>query len=105
MKKNNPNSGGKAMTPQRIRKFIEYSKQPKTAEQRKKMSESAKKQEVTIVETGEVFESIKQTAEKLNIKYSTASSALYRGNAICGLHLRRKRNETGNTEAEGHYPV
>ena len=89
MKNNNPNAGGKAMTQDRIRKFTEYAKQPKTASQKKKMSESAKKQSVVIAETGEVFASIKELAEKMNIKYTTATSALYRGNAVCGLHLRR----------------
>lgn len=93
MKNNNPNAGGKAMTQDRIRKFAEYAKQPKTASQKQKMSESAKKQSVVIAETGEVFASIKELAEKLNIKYPTATSALYRGYAVCGLHLRRESNE------------
>lgn len=88
MKKNNPNKDGKCLTQERIEKFREYAKKPKTEIQKKRMSESAKKHKVICAETGEVFNSIKEASESLGLKYSSVSTALYRGNTIKGLHIR-----------------
>lgn len=88
MKENNPNAGGKLMTEERIEKFREYAKKPKTEVQKKKMSESAKKHKVYCVETGEVYDSIKEAAEKMGTGYTSISSALYRGNRVKGVHIK-----------------
>lgn len=85
MKENNPNAGGKCLTPQRIEQFREYAKQPKTDAQKKKMSESAKKRKVKCLDTNEEFKSMRDCAEKMGIKYPTLTSAIYRGNKINGL--------------------
>ena len=88
MKANNPNANGKALTPERITNFTEYAKKPKTESQKKKMSESAKKHKVYCAETGEIFESMKDASEKLGIKYSTVSAAVYRGTKVKGIHIK-----------------
>lgn len=88
MKDNNPNARGKLLTEERIEKFREYAKKPKTETQKKKMSESAKKHKVYCVETGEVYDSIKAAAEKLGACYPAVSSALYRGNRVKGVHIK-----------------
>ena len=88
MKANNPNANGKALTPERITNFTEYAKKPKTESQKKKMSESAKKHKVYCVETGEIFESMKDASEKLGIEYSTVSAAVYRGTKVKGIHIK-----------------
>lgn len=88
MKANNPNANGKALTPERIAIFTEYAKKPKTESQKKKMSESAKKHKVYCAETGEIFESMKDASEKLGIKYSTVSTAVYRGTKVKGIHIK-----------------
>lgn len=93
MKENNPNAGGKLLTEERIAKFAEYARKPKTEAQKKKMSESAKKHKVYCMETGEVYDSIKAAAKKLGVGYSCVSSALYRGNRVKGVHIKSYEGE------------
>lgn len=77
MTENNPNKGGKCLTPQKIAQFTEYAKRPKTEAQKKKMSNSAKKRKIICVETGEVFNSMKEAAEKKNAYYTAITCAVY----------------------------
>ena len=80
----NPNANGRLLTPERIRKFAEYAKKPKAEIQKKRMSESAKKRKIKCVDTGVVYESMKDASEKLGIKYTAITSAVYRGRKTHG---------------------
>lgn len=73
----NPNYKGRLMTPERIEQIREIGKRPKSAETRRKMSKSAKKHRVMCVETGQVFESMKEAAEAMGVGYTTITSAIY----------------------------
>lgn len=89
MKENNPNRGGRCMTEERIERFREYVKKPKTDIQRKRMSASAKKRKVICVETGEVFESMKEAAIAKGAYYTTISCAVYDSNRrAAGYHWK-----------------
>lgn len=77
MKENNPNAGGKCLTPSRIAKFTEYVKKPKTEIQKKRMSKSAKKHRVICVETGAIYDSMKQASEMTGIYYTSLTCAVY----------------------------
>ena len=85
----NPNAGGRLLTPERVERFREYSKKPKTEEQKRRMSESARKRRVQCVETGEVFGSMKEAAEKMCVGYTTISCAVYNSKRrAAGYHWR-----------------
>ena len=73
----NPNYKGRLMTPERIEQIREIGKRPKSAETRRKMSKSAKKHRVICVETGQVFESMKEAAEAMGVGYTTITCAIY----------------------------
>lgn len=89
MKRNNPNAGGKALTAEAIERFTEYAKKPKTKNQRLKMSQSAKKRPIVCVETGTVYESMKQAADMMGVYYTAISCAVYDGKRkSCGYHWR-----------------
>lgn len=85
----NPNAGGKLMTPERVEWFRGYASKPKTEAQKQHMSESARKRRVQCVETGEVFESMKEAAEKMCVGYTTISCAVYNSKRrAAGYHWR-----------------
>lgn len=89
MRENNPNKGGRCITAERIERFREYAKKPKTDIQRKRMSASAKKRKVICVETGEVFESMKEAAIAKGAYYTTISCAVYDSNRrAAGYHWK-----------------
>lgn len=73
----NPNYKGRLMTPERIEQIREIGKRPKSAETRRKMSKSARKHRVMCVETGQVFESMKEAAEAMGVGYTTITCAIY----------------------------
>ena len=75
--KKNPNYKGRLMTPERIEKMREIGKRPKSKETRQKMSKSAKKHRVMCVETGQVFESMKEAAKAMGVGYTTITCAIY----------------------------
>lgn len=77
MKANNPNAGGRLLTKERIDKFTEYSRKPKTDVQKEKMSRSARKRAIKCVETGIVYPSMKAAAEALGIYYTAITCAVY----------------------------
>ena len=80
----NPNAGGKLLTPERIERFTEMSKKPKTEEQKRRMSESAKKRRIQCVETGEIFNSMKDASIKMGIPYASITCSVYRGGKTHG---------------------
>lgn len=73
----NPNYRGRLMTPDRIEQIREIGKRPKSEKTRRKMSKSAKKHRVMCVETGQVFESMKEAAEAMGVGYTTITCAIY----------------------------
>lgn len=77
MKENNPNKNGRCMTEDRIKQFAGYARKPKPESQRKKMSQSSKKRKIQCVETGEVFNSMKEAAELLGLCYTSITCAVY----------------------------
>lgn len=77
LKANNPNANGQLLTKERIAKFTEYAKKPKTDIQKSHMSDSAKKREIRCVETGVVYSSMKAAAETLGICYTSLTCAVY----------------------------
>lgn len=86
----NPNAHGKALTKERIEQFREYAKKPKTDEQKRKMSLSARKVKVVCVETGKEFCSMKEAAKEMGAKYTSLSCAVYRGTRCAGYHWKVK---------------
>ena len=86
MKANNPNAGGKLLTAEKVNRFTEYAKKPKTDIQKQRMSKSAKKRAVRCVETGVVYESMKEASEKLGIYYTAISGAVYKKSRAGGYH-------------------
>lgn len=90
---NNPNAHGKMLTTDRINKFTEMAKRPKTEATKKKMSQSAKKHHVICKETGEIFNSMKDGALKMNVPYPTFVSSVYRQLPLKGYHFETVTDE------------
>ena len=89
MKAHNPNKGGKCVTEKHIEAFREIAKRPKSAETRRKMSEASRKRKIICVETGIVYDSMKQAAEMLGAYYTTIACAVYDPKRrACGYHWR-----------------
>lgn len=89
MRESNPNRGGRCLTAERIERFREYAKKPKTDIQRERMSASARKRKVICVETGEIFGSMKEAAVMKGVYYTTITSAVYDSNKkAAGYHWR-----------------
>ena len=84
MREDNPNKDGRCLTDERIKAFTEYAKKPKTEIQKKKMSQSARKRRIQCVETGEIYNSMKEASEKTGACYTSITCAVYDGHRRAG---------------------